>query len=743
MAGNAPVTDSRSLREQVESLRQQMTTAAGPDDLAPLLNQARTLLKSTFQTEVEADMQSLFRELRSRLQTGAAAAVRNNQTAQLIRQFQSEQVRLASVALDDREQAVEALGRLLKETGEGATASLRGQILQALEDAISADPRLRRKVLDVLEALGNPPGPDIQVLSEKLKQMPASLPPDQHAEADTKATATSTEPGIEQRLSQARRFFYAGDYYEAIDALTDILRLAPNNQEAKDRLAQVEDNIRRGTVPDSRVPFEARVAYGRAQSLERAGRFDEAREAYTYSLGEARQGGGFLQNWQPAVEALLRVENSMIAHSMRDQADGSLQAGQWREAIEKYEAVLRLLPDDEYARERLQLLRQLLERSDIVRAQFKGAGANLIETGQRILDLREAIRALRPKTLDNPQLNQLDSDLASATKTVRDRAVERSQQLVSQARYLPNVSSSRRLMSEAARLLAQARELVPGDSQVIDLDDSVREDLLRLEQVEQQFAETRRLLNLNTPTARAQAKELLERLQEYNQEPLYFQLLSNLRFQYIEQAQAALQARQMRTAGEALSDASHELFSLLGPSEEFWRADQEFRATRWRLGLRLAAGGAGIIVVIWLVVTLWWNLTPAGFAFFQTPSATPQPTQTASPTATASPTPSPTTTSTPTPTATATPTTTPTIPPTATLVLRIGAINQDSAAFLQPQDGSGWAFTLQTADPVQILDETVDLQGRTWYKILYVRGDSTLIGWARATDINVMPVVSP
>jgi hypothetical protein len=44
---------------------------------------------------------------------------------------------------------------------------------------------------------------------------------------------------------------------------------------------------------------------------------------------------------------------------------------------------------------------------------------------------------------------------------------------------------------------------------------------------------------------------------------------------------------------------------------------------------------------------------------------------------------------------------------------------------------------------VQVLAEETDSEGRLWYKILYVRGDSTLIGWAQARDINVQPVVNP
>ena len=210
--------------------------------------------------------------------------------------------------------------------------------------------------------------------------------------------------------------------------------MSPDDQEAKDRLAQIEDNIRRGIVPDSRVPFEARVAFGRAQSLERAGRFEEARESYRSALMEARQGGPLLQNWQPAVEAMLRIDNSIIARETRDEADALMQSDRWREAMEKYETVLKLLPDDSHAADRLHLLHKLQEQSDAARTRLKMMSGNLVETSQSVVAVMRTIRELRPKMPESQQLADLEAEIHAESQTLKDRLLERGQQLLSQAR---------------------------------------------------------------------------------------------------------------------------------------------------------------------------------------------------------------------------------------------------------------------------------------------------------------------
>ncbi len=750
LLGNSklPNNDIGQLRKRLNALRQKSAAANRREEIEILLDEARALLKSTFQTEFEDDARNLFRELRNRIEgtpTGLppdTAGAPDSKETQLARQVQRERLRLeSSGGLKDMELAVDGLYGVLRELGKGeGNAVLQADVLHALESAAALNASLRPKIKESLESPEVSKLSGVQTLLDQFQSLPQSLP--QPISARGAPRAAQPDLDIAQRLSNARRLFYAGDYYEAIDALTEILQLDPENREARERLAQVEDNIRRGVVPDSRVPFEARAAFGRAQSLERAGRFEEAREAYTQSLGEARKGGALLQNWQPAVEALIRIDNAIIAGNVRQEADTLLQSDNWRGAIEKYEAVLKLLPDDGQARERLRLLRILQEQAEVVRAQLNQLTDDLAAASQRLIDLRRAIVGLRPEIPDSQRLNDLGAEVTASADTLKTRLVERAQQLVTQARYLSSIASSRRLMAEASRLLEQARELAPGDNQAFDLAESVAAELTRLEQAERDLNEARRLINLNTISSRMQARDLLRALQEYNQEPVYLQLVSGLQSQYLEEAKVALNRKQLRPAAELLTEATQDIFNVLGASEAAWRLEQELQAARREPWLRRLGWGGGIVIGVFALAGLgrWLGIPP--FVTL-TPTATPLPTATMVLTATPPPSATASATFTSTPSATASPSSTPTPAGTPTPLPRFGAVGANSTARLEPSSLAPWAFTLRAADPVQILDEAIDGQGKTWYKILYVRGGLQLTGWARAVDINLMPTLAP
>ncbi|MBI5715012.1 MAG: hypothetical protein HZC38_16560, partial [Chloroflexi bacterium] len=496
-----------SLKDHINDLRQRSSAAIKADDFELLLNEARALLKSAFQTADEEEVRDLFRELRDRAEAAASATRLGIETTalsqhdQILRRVQHEQMRLNGGSLNDMKLAVSGLYDALCDLGEGEDSLLRGDILKALESAAGKHAQLRREVKEMLSSPNHSPQADVQALLKQIEQSPLEIVSTPSASAsDDRSTADNS-----QRHANARRLFYAGDYYEASDVLTEILRLSPDDQEAKDRLAQIEDNIRRGIVPDSRVPFEARVAFGRAQSLERAGRFEEARESYRSALMEARQGGPLLQNWQPAVEAMLRIDNSIIARETRDEADALMQTDRWREATEKYETVLKLLPDDSHAGERLHLLHKLQEQTDAARTQLKMMPGNLIETCQAVIAVMQTIRELRPKMPESQQLADLEAEIHAESQTLKDRLSERGQQLLSQALYLSNLPECRRLTNEAVLVLEQARELASGESEILDLAQGARAELTRLEQVERNMEEARRLIDLNAASARQQA----------------------------------------------------------------------------------------------------------------------------------------------------------------------------------------------------------------------------------------------
>ncbi len=760
----------RQLSAQIENLRQRSAAAGSVEELENCLDEARLLLKQAFQTDAEETVRTLFRQLLDHKESialtarPAQAAAPADRREQLARRLRQERLRLSSSAtLDDVDLAVDGLHRMLRELEPGPQdASLRQEALAALETVAGLNTQLRRKVVELLESPDLAGHPEVAAALARLKpqassgQRPASAPHPAPSGASAAPAAENLPPAdISGKLAAARRLFYAGDYFEAVDALTEILQLDPDNREARERLAQVEDNLKRGIVPDSRVPFEARAAYGRAQSLERASRFEEAREAYRQALIEARAGGPLLQNWQPAVEALLRIDNSIIAHDTRDEADELLRAGKWREATDRYEVVLKLLPDDSQSRERARLLRTLLEQVDALQAQFGAPTEDMAGVSQALARLRRTLREMRSILADVPRYKELEAEAEAGAQTIRNQIVGRSQELLAQARFLPNVGECSRMLEEAAGLLALALQVAPDDRQVAELRQSAISERARLKQAAEELEQARHLAHLDTDSAREQALGLLRKIREYDQDPAYLLLLSQVQRQYLDLARAALQDKQLTQAREMLARAREDPFTLLGQTEEVWQLDQALVAARRQPWLRALAWGGGAAALLLILALL---ARPLG-VFGSTPAPTPVPSRTALPSATPPPTataylnnipllapdtatsPSrPTKTPTPEPSPTPTlslPTVTPTPAP------RYGAISQDSAARLSPEPGAPWAFTLRLADPVQVLDEKRDSEGHLWYKIRYVRGESVLVGWAHDTDVNVQPPVTP
>jgi hypothetical protein len=345
---------------------------------------------------------------------------------------------------------------------------------------------------------------------------------------------------------------------------------------------------------------------------------------------------------------------------------------------------------------------------------------------------------------ESQQLADLEAEFHAESQTLKDRLLERGQQLLSQARYLSNLPECRRLTNEAVLILEQAQGLANGDHEILEVVQGARAELVRLEQVERNMEEARRLIDLNTVPARQQARDVLRGLREYDQDTLYLQLLTALRRQYLSEAESSLRQGHLDAADDGLMNVKEDLFRVLNGSDEIEQIESKVSSARRKPVLRALTWVTGVVVVIVLALTGFNRL---GGVAFLAPSATlaatatPAPTQTATsvPTFTVTPAirqPDAVPTLTPTRTLTPTPLMTPTPAPL------YGAVREDFWARILPSGGAAWAYSLKTSDPVQVLETYKDSEGRIWHKILLVRGDATLIGWALARDINVLPTPS-
>lgn len=487
---------SIALKNKIGILRQESTNASAKE-LGIYLDEARTLLRAASETGLQAEARELFLELRSRkdgaappAQTGVNAPSPNrlNQLASRIRR---ERMRLYNSAnLANIEQAIDGLHSVLQELrSEGdnqileenplkmlETNSVYNELqfrrklllsdaLDGLEIAAEKSPNLRQKVDQILKSPEMSQANDIPELLDQFDQgHPATLPEEALTSSLFDGIPTQAaigQPGAEQ-LVRANWLFHTGEYYEALEIFSEVLRLDPHNQEAQIQLAQIEYNIERGIVPDSLVPPAARVAFGRAQSLERAGHLEDARSVYQVALEEARAGGPLLKNWHPAVAALVQVENAIVACDIREQGDALMRTYQWRDAITKYATVLELCPNDIHAKERLQAINMLLEQLEASQLHLDKQSGDLIQAGQAIIGLTQTLGRLRLQMGDDQRLNKLEASLGTKTQTLIERVIRRCQQLLDDIDTANNAYDRKRMLSEVIQLLSQVRELTSG-----------------------------------------------------------------------------------------------------------------------------------------------------------------------------------------------------------------------------------------------------------------------------------------
>jgi tetratricopeptide (TPR) repeat protein len=80
-------------------------------------------------------------------------------------------------------------------------------------------------------------------------------------------------------------------------------------------------------VPDHRIPFDARVSYNRANSLVRAGNYDEAERLYREARELAERSG--ILNWKDVEQAMLDIQDLALAREMLNEGDRLMATDHW------------------------------------------------------------------------------------------------------------------------------------------------------------------------------------------------------------------------------------------------------------------------------------------------------------------------------------------------------------------------------------------------------------------------------
>ncbi len=683
-----------ALRQEIGEVSQRAQTMDVSSDVSRLERAARDLMAEAKNTSYEAQAQSLFAEV-------ARINAPTSQTTATIRGL----VRRARIRVeiagddDDIDEAIDILSEAM------ALNPNDEDTLDLLQQAAQKTPQAAQRVGDMFRqynvdrsatpGVAMPPPPNTGGASQpptgtgapRIRQTdevptprrpeagpvppryqsptsPGYRPPEDVASSAATSAADGDE--LDYLLSELTQNYYAGDYHLTIETANRILTLQPGNSAAKDYREKSEDNLIRGVVPDHRIPFDARVSFNRANSLVRAGNYEEAERLYREARDLAERGG--ILSWKDAEQALLDIQDLALARELLHEGDRLMAADSWMDAIRKYEGALRVVPNDPQAEERLETVRRVQQDADQVAVQVNMLGGSLREQATQLQTILTNIARARQLLPNSQRLAHLQADATTRMNNIKSQIAEQAESALTRARNASSIDERLMLSNEALRLLELGIELDPADGRLSGLMSEVRTMAAESSRAKQMIERAGAMIAQNFDSELAQARGMLAELKDHVQDERYRITVNELFSRFMERAEVALEDGDIKEAETWVEVMHDEPFRMLGRRAELSRVEKQIGGVRGRN--RFIAGGSiiGIIIIFGLLAFITqpqWepiiNPPPSN-----TPTITPTPSITPTATDTPTVTPTETPTATPTDTPTSTPTETPTSTPTDT-----------------------------------------------------------------------------
>ncbi len=669
------------LNQQLAALRARIETlpvGADPTQVAALESEARRLLTAAKNTPQEDSARALFALLAQRnapsadAQDGEITVVRG-----LLRRARIR-IDLAGDE-DDIDEAIDILAEALSHDSHNAEA------LDLLRQAAARGGSAAVRVRELFQRYGIPGAPRFPESSGVVESaLPSSSPlpltaspPIRSAEPPAVLSApvvtAPAPPGpvpveplrdIPSALSQMTQAYYAGEYQRAVDLANAVLERQPGNPTALEYRQKAEENIVRGIVPDHRIPFEARVAYNRANSLVRAGNYDEAGRLYREARDLAEAAG--IPSWKDAEQALLDIQDLALSRELLQEGDRLMAADDWQEAIRKYEGALRVVPNDPLAQDRLERLRQIVHQTEQAQAQLAMMGGRLSERAANLQQVINNLTLIRQQLPGSTRLAALMQDANSRLHGIKSQLVDQARAALTRAESTTTLEERLRLTNEGVTALEMAAQLDPGDQAINSQLQEVRQDQAQMQEGRNVIERAASLIAQNVDAELSQARAMLSTLGRFSQDARYRQVVNDLMERYIDRVDTAIAQNDIQSAERWLNLLKEEPFRVLGRRTDLLRLETALRSLRQRRGIRqgIAVGGIVFVLLIALLVT-----RPSWEPIINPPTATPThtPTMTFTPSDTPTPTATFTPTNTPTFTVTPSPTVTPSWTPTASL----------------------------------------------------------------------------
>ena len=780
----------QELQRAIEELRQRAQITKDPAAQRELEQEARDLLTEAKNTPLEPMAQALFAEIASTQTT----SVRPN-TAALRGLVRRARIRIEIAGDDDDiDEAIDILADALLMDASSA------DVINLLQQAGSHSAQAKQRVQELFDRHGVPSAPARPTGDTPPRGSRATTVDDRagdaasaHGDRDDYSSpepparqgteeireerATPTSTSIDELMTRLTESYYSGEYQQTIDFANRILALQANNPTAMEYREKSEDNLIRGIVPDHRIPFEARVAYNRANSLVRAGNYEQASGLYREARELAERDG--ILTWKDVEQALLDIQDLALARELLADGDRLMSNDNWSEALRKYDGALRVVPNDPQAEERTEMIRRIQRDYDQIAVNMNTIGGTLDEQVAQIANVRTLLSHTRQLLPKSQRLAQMQQELDNKLTAIRSQVNDQAQMSLNHANNSTTLDERILLMNSAVKLMELGLELDPTDSNFAEMLLRSRNLQADITRAQQSIRRAQALVSQNFDAELAQARQILaEMVGDFAQDERYRNTVNDLFTRYLERAEEALQENRVREAQTWLDMMRDDPFRVLGRRADISRIDAVIhrRRNRGRLVILIvllilgSAGGAAAAVTRdeWepiLFPTATYTpthtntptITPTATATFTpsyTPTATNTPTATATATNTFTPTntytPSHTPTQTHTPTKTHTPTNTPTATDTPTptttpselcraVVVSLNSIHVRS----RPKAGNTPIVgLLPTGTQVSILEQVREDNnpvGPVWYYINATVFDSQHKGWVRKDVIHVSP----
>ncbi len=793
-----------NLQARLDDIRRRLLSALDdPDALSALEREARALLTDAKNTPHEAAAQALFAEL-ARMSSPTSAA-----SATIRGLLRRARIRIEIAGDDDDiDEAIDILSEALSLDPQNPA------VIVMLQQAGAYSQQARQRVADLFARFNvnepaSTPQPEIEIRpdpqptppaepspaasSSPLPAYPTSSgypPPEEQIRQETAARRMPgqgplyTGPDIDDTLSELTQAYYAGDYQQTVDLANRVLNQQPGNPTALEYRQKAEDNLIRGVVPDHRIPFEARVSYNRANSLVRAGNYDEAERLYREARELAERNG--IISWKDAEQALLEIQDLALARELLNEGDRLMATDSWTEALRKYEGALRVVANDPQAEERIDTVRRVQQDADQAGAQLSMLSGSLQDQATQLQNIMGIITRARQRLPNSQRLSQLLEEARQRLNAIKTQLYDQAQAGLVRARNANSLEERLTLTNEALHLLELAIKLAPGDTDISDALSGARASASDMERARQMVERAAALIAQNFENELSQARSMLAGLTQYAQDARYRAVVSDLLTRYLERVEDAIEDGNLDEAESWLEVTDEEPFNVLGRRAEIQRLESTLRSNRSGRLIRLITiviaiiifGGLGIALAqpIWVPLvfpppTSTATVTPTPS---DTPTATNTATQTNTPTATAtstdtmtpSPTITPSETVTPsetpthtltpthtaTPSATYTPSLTPTITetPTVTATPRVlcrvfipgpDAINVRA----DPSIAGAQVGRIPPGTVVEVAGQQIGTQdGRLWYLVNVNIGSTAVVrGWIRSDTASPVETCPP